>query len=68
MRSRQRCYVQFGQPVDLGRLAGKTLTSARQHRIRAQVAAQIDAMIAQLLVLRELRKPRESLLRRLLTR
>ncbi|MGI9283819.1 MAG: lysophospholipid acyltransferase family protein, partial [Pseudomonadales bacterium] len=47
----QRCYVQFGEAVDLVSYAGKRLTKKQLQSIRAQVAEQIEEMIAELLLL-----------------
>ncbi|MBP6052560.1 MAG: hypothetical protein KA739_12005 [Pseudomonadales bacterium] len=64
----QRCYIQFGQPLDLGRYTGRKLTLKRQQLIRAAVALQIETMLGELLERREREKERDGLLRRLLTR
>ena len=64
----QRCYIQFGQPLDLGRYAGRKLTLKRQQLIRAAVALQIETMLGELLARREREKERDGFLRRLLTR
>ena len=63
----QRCYMQFGDPVDLAAYKDKKLSKKQQGTIRSQVAAQIEEMITDLLLLREQNKGNDGLLRRLLT-
>lgn len=64
----QRCYIQFGQALNLGSYAGKKLTLKRQQLIRAAVALQIETLLEELLARRDREKDRDGLLRRLLTR
>ena len=63
----QRCYLGFGQPINLARYKGKTITKKSQQSIRASVAEQVELQLAELLVLREQNKGQNSILRRLLT-
>ncbi|WP_241505738.1 lysophospholipid acyltransferase family protein [Parahaliea mediterranea] len=63
----QRCYIGFGEPVDLAAYAGKTPTKAQQRKIRDQVAEQIEEQLGELLRVREQRRRDDSLLRRILT-
>lgn len=63
----QRCYVQFGEAVDLADYAGKRPTKKQLQSIRAGVAEQIEEMIAELLLLRAQRRGKQGWLRRLLT-
>ncbi len=63
----QRCYLGFGQAVDLSRYRGKTLAKKTLQNLRAQVAQQIEIQLSELLITREQHKGREGLLRRLLT-
>jgi 1-acyl-sn-glycerol-3-phosphate acyltransferase len=63
----QRCYLGFGEPLNLTRYKGKTLTKKRVQIIRAEVAEQIETQLAELLFTREQHKGKDSLLRRLLT-
>lgn len=63
----QRCYLGFGQPINLSRFKGKTLPRKTLTNVRAQVAGEIEAQLGDLLVLREQHKGSDSLLRRLLT-
>lgn len=63
----QRCYLGFGEPINLAQYKGKTLTRKRLQTIRGQVAEQIETQLAELLFAREQHKGKDSLLRRFLT-
>lgn len=63
----QRCYLQFGEAVDLAGYAGKKPTKKQLHAIRTEVAGQIEEMIAELLLLRAQHRSEQGWLRRLLT-
>jgi 1-acyl-sn-glycerol-3-phosphate acyltransferase len=63
----QRCYLGFGEPVDLARYKGRTPTKKEQKSIRADVAEQIETQLAELLFAREQHKGEDGVLRRLLT-
>ena len=63
----QRCYIGFGDPIDLSKYRGKTLTKKQQQDIRAQVAEQIETQLAELLFARAQNRGEDGLLRRLLT-
>tara|TARA_R110001592_G_scaffold363395_1_gene687524 strand:- start:33235 stop:34116 length:882 start_codon:yes stop_codon:yes gene_type:complete len=63
----QRCYLGFGEPVDLARYKGRTPTKKEQKSIRNAVAEQIETQLAELLFTREQVKGEDSFLRRLLS-
>ena len=63
----QRCYIGFGQPVDLSEYEGKKLTKKKLQTLRAEVAGEIEDQLDELLLLRTQRKDEDSFLRRLLT-
>jgi hypothetical protein len=63
----QRCYLGFGDPVDLAEYKGKTPSKKQQQIIRATVAEQIETQLAELLFYREQHKGEDSLLRRFLS-
>lgn len=63
----QRCYIGFGDPVDLSRYRGKTPTRKQQQSIRDEVAEQIETQLAELLFTRAQNRGKDSLLRRVLT-
>lgn len=57
----------FGRPVDLSTYKGKTLTQKQQEKLRDQVGSEIDREIKNLLLLREQRRHKDGLLRRILS-
>ena len=63
----QRCYLGFGEPVDLSGFAGKKLSKKNMQMIRAQVAGEVEEQLSEMLLLRAQLKGKDSLLRRLLT-
>lgn len=63
----QRCYVGFGDPIDLSQYAGRMPTKKQQKDIRAEVAEQIEMQLAELLFARAQNRGRDSLLRKILT-
>ncbi|MFT7177467.1 MAG: hypothetical protein ACJAUG_003480 [Halioglobus sp.] len=63
----QRCYIGFGEPVDLSQFEGKKMSKGNQRIIRNQVADEIEEQLSELLLLREQNKGDDGLLRRLLT-
>jgi 1-acyl-sn-glycerol-3-phosphate acyltransferase len=63
----QRCYLGFGEPVDLADYEGRTPTKRQQREIRDAVAEQIETQLTELLFAREQHKSEDSLVRRLLS-
>jgi 1-acyl-sn-glycerol-3-phosphate acyltransferase len=63
----QRCYLGFGEPVDLSAHKGRTPTKKQQQAIRDEVAEQIETQLTELLFAREQHRGDDSLLRRLLS-
>ncbi len=63
----QRCYIGFGEPVDLSQFEGKKLSKGNLRIVRNQVADEIEEQLSELLLLREQHKGDDGLLRRLLT-
>lgn len=63
----KRCYIGFGEPVDLSRFKGRTPTVKQQRTIRDEVAAEIETQLAELLFARAQQGNSDSLLRRLLS-
>ena len=64
----QRCYLAIGEPVQVPDCRGKTVSKAVQKSVRAETADSVEALIADMLLLRAQQKGDESWLRRLLTR
>jgi len=63
----QRCYIGFGQPIDLTEYKGKKLGKKKLQSLRTAVADEIEEQLSELLLLRAQRKDEDSFLRRLLT-
>lgn len=63
----QRCYIQFGEAVDLSAHRSQKLGKKQLQTIRQQVADDIEEMLDELLIYRERHKRGDGLLRRLLT-
>jgi 1-acyl-sn-glycerol-3-phosphate acyltransferase len=64
----QKCYLQFGEPLDLGLYKGEVLSKATMVDLRSQVASRINKMLESLLLLQDEEKSNTGRLRRLLTR
>lgn len=63
----QRCFLGFGEPVDLSQHMGKVLSKKKLQAIRANVANEIEQQLDGLLELQSDAKKNEGLLRKLLT-
>lgn len=63
----KRCYIGFGEPIDLSRFEGRTPTPRQQRAIRDQVASGIETQLSQLLFARAQRGNSDGLLRRVLS-
>lgn len=63
----QRCYLGFGEPIDLAKYEGKKLNKRQRESIRTDVADQIEEQISELLLVREQLKNDDGLLRKILT-
>ncbi|MDJ0878838.1 MAG: lysophospholipid acyltransferase family protein [Halieaceae bacterium] len=63
----QRCYIQFGEPLNLATYRGKRLSKKALLGIRDEVAGQIEAMLPELFALRDEGRNSQGWLRRLLT-
>lgn len=63
----QRCYLGFGQPIDLSRYKGNVPRKKTLQTVRARAAAEIESQLSQLLAMRERQKGTASIWRRLLT-
>jgi 1-acyl-sn-glycerol-3-phosphate acyltransferase len=63
----QRCYLGFGQPVNLQQYKGKPLPKKTLRSLRTRVATEIETQLSELLITREQHKGNDSPLRRFLT-
>ena len=63
----QRCFLGFGEPLDLSRYKGKSVAKKTLLSLRDQVANEVTMQLRELLEIREQYKGEDSLLRRFLT-
>jgi len=63
----QRCFLGFGQPLDLAALKGKKLGKKKLQSLRREVAGEIEGQLCELLRVREQHRGEDGLLRKLLT-
>ena len=63
----QRCYLGFGEPVDLADFKGKNLSKKNMQKIRSEVAGEIEEQLSELLLLREQHRGNDGLIRRIPT-
>jgi 1-acyl-sn-glycerol-3-phosphate acyltransferase len=63
----QRCYLGFGEPLDLSEHQGKKLGKKALRSLRSRVAREIEGQLSELLAIREENRDEDGLLRRLLT-
>ncbi|MBW2939830.1 lysophospholipid acyltransferase family protein [Zhongshania aquimaris] len=63
----QKCYIQFGEPLDLSKYKGKRLAQKTMISLREEVAGEITTMIKSLLQRRDEEKQHFGRIRRLLT-
>lgn len=63
----QRCFIQFGDPVDLSEYKGKVPSKAQQMAIRSEVAETIEGMISSLFLKRAQERFKDKFWRRVLS-
>ena len=64
----QRCFLAFGEPVEVPDRRGKNVSIAIQKSVRDQTAHSVESLVNDMLLMRAQNKHNESILRRLLTR
>ena len=64
----QRSFLAFGEPIEVPDRRGKTVTKSIQHAVRAETAASVEKLVADMLLMRAQNKHEEGALRRFLTR
>ena len=64
----QRCFLAFGEPIEVPDRRGKTVSKAVQQSVRQQTAAAVESLVAEMLLKRTREKHTEGALRRYLTR
>jgi 1-acyl-sn-glycerol-3-phosphate acyltransferase len=64
----QRCFLSFGEPIEVPDRRGKTVSKAIQQSVRQQTAEAVESLVADMLLKRTREKHTEGALRRYLTR
>ena len=64
----QRCFLAFGEPVEVPDCRGKNVSRAIQTSVRDQTAHRVESLVNDMLLMRAQNKHKESTVRRLLTR
>ena len=64
----QRCFLAFGEPVQVPDCRGKTVSKAVQKSVREETATAVEDLVSDMLLMRAQNKHEEGLVRRLLTR
>ncbi|MCB1698744.1 MAG: acyltransferase family protein [Halioglobus sp.] len=64
----ERCFLAFGEPIEVPDCRGKTVSKAIQKAVRDETAERIEDLVADMLLMRAQNKHKEGTLRRLLTR
>ena len=64
----ERCFLAFGEPIQVPDCRGKTVSKKVQKSVRAETASAIESLVADMLLLRTQEKHTEGALRRFLTR
>lgn len=64
----QRCFLAFGEPIEVPDCRGKSVSRAVQKSVRAQTAESVETLVADMLLMRAQNKHSEGAIRRYLTR
>jgi hypothetical protein len=64
----ERCYLAFGEPIQVPDCRGRTVSRAIQKSVRAATEEAINGLVSDMLRLRAQNRQHEGALRRLLTR
>lgn len=64
----EKCYLAFGEPIEVPDCRGKTVTKAIQKSVRAETEQAVNGLVGDMLRLKAQNKQNEGALRRLLTR
>jgi 1-acyl-sn-glycerol-3-phosphate acyltransferase len=64
----QRCYIGFGEAMDLSAHQGKSLSATRMRALRDRVALTIEQQLSELLLAQKQDEDQQSVLRRILSR
>jgi 1-acyl-sn-glycerol-3-phosphate acyltransferase len=64
----ERCFLAFGEPIEVPDCRGKTVSMAVQKSVRDQTARSVESLVGGMLKMRAQNKHKEGTIRRLLTR
>jgi 1-acyl-sn-glycerol-3-phosphate acyltransferase len=64
----ERCFLAFGEPIEVPDCRGRKVSMAIQRSVREQTAGSVEDLVGDMLMMRARNKHKESMLRRLLTR
>lgn len=64
----ERCFLSFGEPIEVPDCRGKKVSMAIQKSVRQQVATEVESLVSDMLMMRARNKHHEGMIRRLLTR
>jgi len=64
----QRCFLKFGEPIEVPDCRGKTVSKTIQKSVRKQTSDTVESLVSEMLLERSQTKHQEGTLRRLLTR
>jgi 1-acyl-sn-glycerol-3-phosphate acyltransferase len=64
----ERCFLAFGEPIEVPDCRGKKVSMAVQKSVREQTAGSVEELVGDMLKMRARNKHKESAVRRLLTR
>ena len=64
----ERCFLAFGEPIQVPDCRGKKVSMAIQKSVREETAGRVEDLVADMLMMRARNKHKEGTLRRLLTR
>ncbi len=64
----ERCFLAFGEPIEVPDRRGQKVSKAMQKSVRQQTADSVESLVSDMLLMRAQNKHNEGLVRRLLTR
>jgi hypothetical protein len=64
----ERCFLAFGEPIEVPDCRGKKVSVAIQKSVRKQTADEVESLVSDMLLMRAQNKHTEGPIRRLLTR
>jgi 1-acyl-sn-glycerol-3-phosphate acyltransferase len=64
----ERCFLAFGEPIEVPDCSGKNVSKAIQKSVRTQTSDAVESLVSDMLLMRAQTKHNEGMVRRLLTR